>query len=156
MAPALGTATFVPSERRPPITPAIALTSASYIMDIATITTMLTKHLALWSETDEARRTPVIAEIYTEDIHFVDPFFTISGQPQINALIADLLEQNPGYVFRLAGPVEAHHNVAYVGWQFGPSTAPAAVTGRDFFVLVDERIQVIYTFIDGLTSRAAQ
>jgi len=123
-------------------------------MDTATIITVLTKHLALWSETDKAKRTPVIAEIYTEDIQFVDPFFTISGQPQVNALIADLLKQNPGYVFRLAGPVESHHNVAYVGWHFGPSTAPTAVTGRDFFVLADERIQVIYTFIDGLTSSA--
>jgi hypothetical protein len=56
----------------------------------------------------------------------------------------------------MAGPVEAHHNVAYVGWEFGPATAPATVTGRDFFVLADERIQTIYTFIDGLTSSASQ
>jgi hypothetical protein len=125
-------------------------------MDIATITTVLTKHLALWSETDEARRTPVIAEIYTEDILFVDPFFTISGQPQVSACIADLLKQNPGYVFRLAGPVEAHHQVAYLGWQFGPPTDPVAVTGHDVFVLAEGRIQVIYTFIDGQTSRAGQ
>jgi hypothetical protein len=125
-------------------------------MDLTTITTVLTKHLALWSETDETKRTPVIAEIYTEDIHFVDPFFTISGQPQVSAFIADLLTQHPGYEFRVAGPVEAHHNVAYVSWQFGPPTAPATVTGHDFFVLADERIQVIYTFIDGLTSGAGQ
>jgi len=125
-------------------------------MDTPAITTLLTKHLSLWSETEEARRTPIIAEIYTEDIHFVDPYFTISGQPQVSACIADLLKQNPGYVFRIAGPVEAHHNVAYVGWEFGPATAPATVTGRDFFVLVDERIQMIYTFIDGLTNSASQ
>jgi hypothetical protein len=125
-------------------------------MDAPAINNLLNKHLSLWSETDEAKRTPVIAEIYTEDIHFVDPFFTISGQPQVSACIADLLKQNPGYVFRMAGPVEAHHQVAYVGWEFGPSTAPATVTGRDFFVLADERIQTIYTFIDGLTSNASQ
>ena len=125
-------------------------------MDTPAITTLLTKHLSLWSETEEARRTPIIAEIYTEDIHFVDPYFTISGQPQVSACIANLLKQNPGYVFRIAGPVEAHHNVAYVGWEFGPATAPATVTGRDFFVLVDEHIQMIYTFIDGLTNSASQ
>jgi hypothetical protein len=125
-------------------------------MNAPAITTLLTKHLSLWSEADEAKRTPVISEIYTTDIHFVDPFFTISGQPQISACIADLLKQNSGYVFRMAGPVEAHHNVAYVGWEFGPATAPATVTGRDFFVLADERIQTIYTFIDGLTSSASQ
>jgi hypothetical protein len=120
------------------------------------ITTLITKHLDLWGETDEAKRTPIIAEIYTEDIHFVDPFFTISGQSQVSACIADLLKQNPGYGFRVAAPVEAHHNVAYVGWEFGPATAPAIVTGRDFFVLADERIQTIYTFIDGLTNSANQ
>ena len=121
-------------------------------MDIPTITAVLAKHLSLWSETDEARRTPVIAEIYTEDIHFVDPFFTISGQSQVNTFIADLLKQNPGSVFRLVGPVEAHHNVAYLSWQFGPPATPAAVTGHDVFVLADERIQQIYTFIDGVTN----
>lgn len=120
-------------------------------MDIPVITDLLTQHLALWSETDEARRTPVIAEIYTEDIYFVDPFFIISGRPQVNAFIADLLKQNPGYVFQRVGPVEAHHNVAYLGWQFGPPATPAAVTGRDVFELADGRIQRIYTFIDGVT-----
>ncbi|WP_210521154.1 nuclear transport factor 2 family protein [Hymenobacter terricola] len=124
-------------------------------MDIPATTTLLTKHLALWSETDEARRTPVISEIYTEGIHFVDPFFAISGRTQVNAFIADLLKKNPGYVFRLAGPIEAHHNVAYLGWQFGPPATPAAVTGHDIFVLADERIQLIYTFIDGATGTAA-
>jgi len=121
-------------------------------MDISAITALLTKHLALWSETDEAKRTPVIAEIYTEDIHFVDPFFTISGRPQVNAFIADLLKQNPEYVFQVASPVEAHHNLAYVAWHFGPPATPAAVTGRDVFVLTDGLIQQIFTFIDGVTS----
>ncbi|MBO2012132.1 nuclear transport factor 2 family protein [Hymenobacter negativus] len=121
-------------------------------MDISAITALSSKHLALWSETDEAKRTPVIAEIYTEDIHFVDPFFTISGRPQVNAFIADLLKQNPGYEFHQVGPVEAHHNLAYLSWQFGPTATPAAVTGHDVFVLADGKIQQIYTFINGATS----
>jgi hypothetical protein len=125
-------------------------------MDISVITTVLNRHLALWSETDEARRRPVIADIYTEDIYFVDPFFTISGRTQINEFIADLLKKHPGYTFRMAGPVEAHHNVAYVGWQFGPPDKPGAVTGHDVFVLADERIQLIYTFIDGATANTGE
>lgn len=127
-------------------------TFSSQTTDISVITVLLGKHVALWSEADEAKRTPVAAEIYTEDIYFVDPFFVVSGQAQISSFIADLLRKHPGYVFRITGSIEAHHNVAYLSWQFGPPDTPAAITGHDVFVLADERIQQIYTFINGVTA----
>ena len=42
-------------------------------------------------------------------------------------MIGAVQQQFPGFSFRLAGPVDGHHNQARFGWELGPD----GVTGTD-------------------------
>jgi hypothetical protein len=53
-------------------------------------------------------------------------------------------------VFRIAGPVDAHHNLARFTWEMAPApSAEAVVVGFDVAVLTDDgRIRQVHGFLD--------
>jgi hypothetical protein len=51
--------------------------------------------------------------------------------------------------FRLAGPVDGHHNQARFTWEFGPEGVDAPVVGFDVAVLSHEgKVVAVYGFLD--------
>jgi hypothetical protein len=58
-------------------------------------------------------------------------------------------EQFPGFTFRLAGPVDGHHDQARFGWELGPEGIEAPIVGFDVAV-TDEvgRIRQVHGFLD--------
>ena len=57
--------------------------------------------------------------------------------------------QFPGLVFTLAGPVDAHHDLARFTWHLGPQGEEALVVGFDVMVLGDDgRIRHVHGFLD--------
>jgi hypothetical protein len=119
-------------------------------MATTTAEQLLKKHLEIWSETDEEKRKSGIAEIYTNDVEFIDPFSIFAGTRELDHFIDELQSKNPGFVFTSAGAVNSHHHIASIFWHFGPPDKPDTVTGQDVVVLKDGRIQKLYAFIDGL------
>ncbi|MBB3675422.1 nuclear transport factor 2 family protein [Modestobacter versicolor] len=108
------------------------------------------RYIAAWNETDpEARRTAVAA-LYAEDARYVDPLVDAEGREAIAATIGAVQEQFPGFVFRLAGPVDAHHDQARFHWELGPAdAAEAPVVGFDVAVRDDAgRLRSVYGFLD--------
>ena len=68
-----------------------------------------------------------------------------AGRDQIDATIAAVQGQFPGLVFTLAGPVDAHHDIARFSWHLGDEL----VVGFDVLVLdADGRIANVYGFLD--------
>ena len=78
------------------------------------------RYIDTWNETDPSARRAAVDQLYTEDARYVDPMAVADGREAIASMIGAVQEQFPGFRFRLAGPVDGHHNQARFGWELGP------------------------------------
>jgi hypothetical protein len=53
-------------------------------------------------------------------LRYTDPLADVTGHDAIEATIAAVQAQFPGSVFRLAGPVDVHHDQVRFTWHLGP------------------------------------
>src|SRR5437667_1886503 len=90
--------------------------------------------LEVFGERDSGRRKSVIDELYTEDCTFFEADDQIIGRDALNAKVGHILEEAPGFVFRLAGQAEVNHDHGRLRWHFGPNGAAPVVTGMDVAV----------------------
>lgn len=120
-------------------------------MNAEEITALLTRHVAVFNNLDEAMRSPAIAEVYAQNLVFVDPHQEFTGREHFDGFVQNLHRQFPGALFRLAQPIDTHHAIARLNWQFGPPANPAAVTGQDIAVVADGQIQALYIFLNKTT-----
>ena len=107
------------------------------------------RYIAAWNETDPGTRARAVAELYAEDARYTDPLVDAEGREAISATIGAVQQQFPGFVFRLAGPVDAHHDQARFTWTLGPVGGDAPIVGFDV-VVTDEhgRIATVLGFLD--------
>ena len=68
------------------------------------------RYVAAWNETEPAARRALVADVFAEDVRYTDPLADVTGHDAIEATIAAVQAQFPGSVFRLTGPVDAHHD----------------------------------------------
>jgi hypothetical protein len=107
------------------------------------------RYIDTWNETDPGARQAAVTKLYAEDARYVDPLAVADGHEQIAAMIGAVQQQFPGFTFRLAGPVDGHHNQARFGWELGPDGSPAPIVGFDVAVSDDAgRIQTVLGFLD--------
>jgi len=110
---------------------------------------LIERYIATWNEQDAGRRRTMIDEIWAEDASYVDPLVVAEGRDAIDATIAGVREQFAGFGFRLAGPVDAHHNLARFTWELAPDGAEAIVVGFDVAVLTEDgRLANVHGFLD--------
>jgi limonene-1,2-epoxide hydrolase len=109
---------------------------------------LIEKYIAAWNETDAAARRQLVDEVYAPDAAYTDPLAAVTGRDQIDALIAGAQNQFAGLEFRLAGRVDAHHDVARFSWHLGPRDADPIVVGFDVAVIADGRIAKVHGFLD--------
>jgi hypothetical protein len=109
------------------------------------VTELVARYLETWNETDPAARRKAIDELWAEDGAYTDPIAAAEGRDQIDAMIAAVQGQFPGLAFTLAGPVDAHHDIARFTWSLGDEL----VIGFDVLVLdAHGRISSVYGFLD--------
>ncbi len=106
------------------------------------------------SQLDLAERLALLSRVATDDVRYVDPLADVEGRAAIDATIAAVQGQFPGFVFRLAGPVDAHHDQLRFAWELvGPDNA-VALTGLDVGELApDGRLLRITGFFGDLPAR---
>ena len=104
--------------------------------------------LEVFGQRDPARRAAAIAELYAADCTFFEAEERVTGQDALNAKVASILEDAPGFVFRAVGPAQINHDLGRLRWQFGPPGAPPVVTGMDVAVFEHGRIRTLYAFLD--------
>jgi hypothetical protein len=110
-----------------------------------TASDLVAQYLETWNETDPAARRKAIDSLWATDGVYSDPIATAEGRDQIDATIAAVQGQFPGLAFTLAGPVDAHHNIARFTWNLGDEL----VVGFDVLVLdADGQISKVYGFLD--------
>ena len=129
---------------------------------------LVARYLASWNETDPSRRRAAVAEVWTEDGSYVDPIASVAGLDAIDATIAAAQGMFPGHTFRLAGTVDAHHNVARFTWELVPAVEPAdvveaaaadqaaaTVVGFDVAVISEDgRFRAVHGFLDKVPTAA--
>jgi hypothetical protein len=112
-------------------------------------TTQVQRYIAAWNETEPQARRRAVAALFTEDARYVDPLVDVRGHDGIEAAIVAVHEQFPGWVFRLAGPVDAHHDQVRFTWSLGPEGEEPPVIGSDVAVTDgDGRFARVSGFLD--------
>jgi SnoaL-like domain len=107
------------------------------------------RYIDTWNETDPSARRTAVDQLYTEDASYVDPMAVADGRAAIASMIGAVQQQFPDFSFRLAGPVDGHHNQARFGWELGPTGSPAPIVGFDVAVTDDDgRIRTVLGFLD--------
>jgi hypothetical protein len=110
---------------------------------------LLDRYLACWNATDADARWQLLLDHWADDASYVDPLVEVSGRDALDATIAAVQQQFPGFVFTPAGPVDAHHNVARFGWGLGPAGSEPIVIGFDVITTDDDgRIRSVVGFLD--------
>jgi hypothetical protein len=110
---------------------------------------VIARYLDCWNETDAGARRKLIDQVWTADASYIDPMTEAHGRDAIDATIAAVQGQFPGFVFTLAGPVDAHHSQARFTWGLGPEGAEPLVIGFDVAVTDgDGRISTVLGFLD--------
>lgn len=115
------------------------------------MTDLVTGYLATWNTTDAAARRALIADHFTSDVTYVDPMADVAGRDQLDATIAAVQAQFPGFAFTAIGDVDTHHDQARFRWGLGPVGAEPVVEGSDVVVTdADGRIRSVWGFLDKL------
>ncbi|WP_217169316.1 nuclear transport factor 2 family protein [Streptomyces sp. AC512_CC834] len=113
------------------------------------------RYFEAWNAGPDAR-AKAVAAAWTNDGGYTDPLAEARGHEQIAAVITAAHEQFPGFVFRLSGAVDGHHDTARFSWELvseaggtpsGGDSAPVA--GSDVVTLDDEdRFRDVHGFLD--------
>ncbi len=107
------------------------------------------RYLACWNATDGDTRRGLLREHWAEDAAYVDPLVEVAGLDALDATIAAVHQQFPGFVFSAVGPVDAHHDVTRFAWGLGPAGAEPLVVGFDVVsIAADGRIRSVIGFLD--------
>ena len=109
---------------------------------------VIDQYISAWNETDSVTRRELNSRTSAEDGSYVDPLISGLSHEGIDAMIASVQTQFPGYRFRRAGKLDAHNNVVRFSWELGPEDGPALAGGVDFGVIVEDRLQSITGFLD--------
>jgi SnoaL-like domain len=121
---------------------------------MSSINGTIANYLAAWNETDPARRRAAIEQTWTEDGSYLDSHRDSTGYAAIDAMIAAVQERFPGYRFRLASGIEAHHDRVRFSWHAGGTeTAPLFFGGTDFAIFAEDgRFRAVTGFTDAMPS----
>jgi hypothetical protein len=110
---------------------------------------LMERYVACWNETDAQTRRTLLALTWAEDASYVDPLADVAGLDGIDAVIAAVQQQFPGFVFSPVAAIDEHHSQARFQWGLGPAGAEPVVIGFDVVVTgEDGRIASVYGFLD--------
>ena len=117
------------------------------------LTKLAEQYIATWNETDPPARRALIDEVWSADGRYIDPLAEVAGRDQIDAVIAAVQAQFTGMSFRIAGPVDAHHDQARFTWELGPDDMEPIVVGFDVAQWdADGRLSLVLGFLDKVPS----
>ena len=113
------------------------------------------RYLAAWNETDPTARAAALEDLFTDDVTYTDPLVSVAGRQALDATIAAVQQQFPGFVFRPAGPADAHHDQVRFTWDLGQPGEEAPVSGFDVAVVDGTgRIRTVLGFLDRVPAAA--
>ncbi len=120
------------------------------------LTNLAGRYIAMWNETDPARRRGLIADLWTENACYLDPLMRGDGHPGIDAMVQSVQERFPGLRFRRTGAVDGHNDCLRFAWELGAEgAAEPLIAGIDVGVIAaDGRLHRITGFLDRVPAMA--
>ena len=109
---------------------------------------LVDRYIALWNETDGARRRELIAATFTEDASYVDPLAAVDGHNAIDGMIEAVQARFPGYRFRRGDRVDEHHDRVRFCWELAADGGAPVAGGTDMAMLSGRRFAAVTGFID--------
>ena len=103
-------------------------------------TELVDRYIAIWNETDGARRRALIARTWAPDANYLEPLLEGAGHEGIDAMVAAVHERYPGHRFARTSEVDVHHDRVRFEWALGPDGGPMLVQGTDFGVVTAEQL----------------
>jgi len=115
------------------------------------VTKTVDTYLAMWNETDAARRADCIARAWTGDAHYVDPALEASGPDALTGMVDGVQARFPAHRFRRTSGVDVHHDRLRFGWELVAPDGAVVVAGIDVGELApDGRLRRITGFFGEL------
>ncbi len=105
-------------------------------------------YIAAWNETDATVRKALVEAAFTTGVSYRDPIMQGDGHNGIDALIAGVHGQFPGFRFKLKGKADGFGDNIRFSWGLGPDGAEAVIEGTDFAIIKDGRLSIITGFLD--------
>ena len=104
-------------------------------------------YLAMWNETDAARRAEHIERAWAAGGQYVDPQLEAEGHEGLSEMVDTVQTRFPGYRFRRTSGVDAHHDRVRFAWELTAPDQTVAVAGIDVGVVGgDGRLRSITGF----------
>ena len=116
--------------------------------------TIAHRYIALWNETNAARRQDLLVGFWDEDGTYIDPLMQGSGHSQIDALISAVHQRFPAFRFALIGEPDGYSNQVRFSWQLGPEGTNSPIKGTDFATLDKGRLKHVVGFLDQIPAEA--
>jgi hypothetical protein len=112
------------------------------------VETLAASYIAVWNETDPARRRALVEKTFSSSVSYVDPVMAGDGHDGIDALIAGVHQRFPGFRFSLLSGANGYGDHIRFSWQLGPDGVEAPIQGSDVAVIEDGRFARIIGFLD--------
>jgi len=120
------------------------------------LATVVEAYLGMWNETDAAVRAQLIETAWVDTGYYQDPLLEAKGHDGLSAMVAGFHDQYPGYAFRQAGGIDAHHELARFGWELVAPDGSVFIAGIDVAAIApDGRLARIAGFFGDLPAAAA-
>ena len=101
------------------------------------VTTTVDTYLAMWNETDPAKRADLIEQAWTTDGRYVDPMLEADGHAAIGDMVDTVQRTYPGQQFRRLSGIDAHHDHLRFAWELA-GDGTVTVQGIDIGELADD------------------
>src|SRR4051794_13994819 len=88
-------------------------------------------YICAWNETDAARRQPLLAVAFTEEVAYRDPIMQGDGHEGVAALIDSVHQRFAGFRFALKGQPDGFGDRIRFSWALGPEGSASIVEGTD-------------------------
>jgi hypothetical protein len=118
------------------------------------MTDLTHRYLAIWNETDPEARREAITKIWSKDARVCTADNDYAGRVAIEARVTaahDKWVAREGFVFRLLGEPDSHHDGVRIRWEMVPADGGEAASAGVQFLLLDPGglVRFDYQFIDG-------
>ena len=112
------------------------------------LTKIAENYIRAWNEPDAARRKPLLAAAFTDDVVYRDPIMQGDGHDGIAALIAGVHQRFDGFRFALKGKPDGFADRIRFSWTLGPQDADSVVEGTDIGIIDEGRLSSVTGFLD--------
>jgi len=96
-----------------------------------TDTTAIDSYIALWNETDDAKRAELAEAALGADLWYRDPMLEADDRDSFSATVKFVQENFPGHVMTRTSEVDAHHDLVRFNWALGVPGEVPVLAGVD-------------------------